>query len=329
MARSEPSRPESAARLRTRLQAIHHGCEDICRYQLVPLDAAAFPAVQAGAHVDLHLPNGLVRQYSLLPSSGPDGYLIAVKHDPAGRGGSHWLHEEARVGMALEISAPRNHFELREDNGQRAPVLLLAGGIGITPVYAMMRALEAQGRPFALHYWGRSLEQMLFADELGADARVQLHLSPAGAGPAAPSAAQVVAATRPDCDVYACGPQPMLDELAALDAGERSGKLYMERFAAPLRTAEGKAAGFEVVLARTGMRVAVGPNETILEVLKARGLDVMYSCEQGVCGACEVICLEGEPQHFDTVRTPQEHAREKTIMICCARSQGERLVLDI
>lgn len=325
MARSEPSPPESAARLRTRLQAIQHGCEDICRYQLVPLAAAGFPAVQAGAHVDLHLPNGLVRQYSLLPSSGPDGYLIAVKRDPAGRGGSHWLHEEARVGMTLEISAPRNHFELREDNGQRAPVLLLAGGIGITPVYAMMRALEAQGRPFELHYWGRSLVQMLFAEELGADARVQLHLSPAGA----PSAAQVVAATRPDCDIYACGPQPMLDELAALDAGERSGKLYMERFAAPLRTDAGTADGFEVVLARTGMRVPVGPDETILEVLKARGLDVMYSCEQGVCGACEVICLEGEPLHFDTVRTPQEHAREKTIMICCARSQGERLVLDI
>ncbi|MCT9810475.1 PDR/VanB family oxidoreductase [Acidovorax sp. Be4] len=327
MARSEPT----ATRLRSRLQAIQHGCEDICHYQLVPLDAPGFPPVQAGAHVDLHLPNGLVRQYSLLPSSGPEGYLIAVKRDRAGRGGSHWLHEEARVGMALEISAPRNHFALRDDNGQQAPVLLLAGGIGITPVYAMMHALEAQGRAFALHYWGRSPARMLFADQLRNDARVQLHLSPAADGPQSPRAAQVVAAARTDCDVYACGPQPMLDELAAMDASQRSGRLYMERFAAPGRSDAGTAmaAGFEVVLARSGMRVPVGPDETILEVLKTRGLDVMYSCEQGVCGACEVICLEGQPQHLDTVRTPQEHAREKTIMICCSRSQGERLVLDI
>ena len=323
MALSDPGLPRAAARL----QAIHHGCEDIWRYLLVPMNGQAFAPVTPGAHVDLHLPNGLVRQYSLLPSSGPEGYWIAVKRDAAGRGGSQWLHAHARVGMALEISAPRNHFELRGDNGREAPVLLLAGGIGITPVYAMLQALEAQGRPFVLHYWGRSLDRMLFADLLGGDDRVQLHASAQGAGP---RAAQVVAQAHPDSDVYACGPQPMLDELAALDPAQRSGRIYMERFAAPLPADPGAAAaGFEVVLARSGQRVAIGPQESILEVLKSRGMDVMYSCEQGVCGACEVTCLEGEPLHLDTVRTPQEHAQEKTIMICCSRSLGERLVLDI
>ena len=315
-----------ATRLRARLQSIHHGCEAVCQYLLVPPDGQAFPPAEPGAHVDLHLPHGPVRQYSLLPPSGPQGYWIAVKRDASGRGGSHWLHEDARVGMALEISAPRNHFALREDNGAQAPVLLLAGGIGITPVYAMLRALEVQGRPFALHYWGRSRAQMLFADLLGADARVQLHVCAQGAGP---RAAEVVAAAHADSDVYACGPQSMLDELAALDASQRRGRIYMERFSAPVPSAAGTAAGFEVLLARSGLRLPVGPQETILEVLKARGLDVMYSCEQGVCGACELTCLEGEPLHLDTVRTPQEHAQEKTIMICCSRSQGERLVLDL
>lgn len=314
--------------LRARLQAIHHGCEDIWRYLLVPANGQAFAPVTPGAHVDLHLPNGLVRQYSLLPASGPEGYWIAVKRDASGRGGSRWLHEGARVGMALEISAPRNHFELREDNGREAPVLLLAGGIGITPVYAMLHALEEQGRPFELHYWGRSLDHMLFADLLGGDPRVHLHVAAQGTGP---RAAQVVAAAGADADVYACGPQSMLDELAALNTSERSGRIYMERFAAPAPVAgdAAAAAGFEVVLARSGLSVPIGPQESILEVLKARGMDVMYSCEQGVCGACEVICLEGEPLHLDSVRTPQEHAQEKTIMICCSRSQGERLVLDI
>ncbi|MFC7207099.1 flavin reductase family protein [Comamonas endophytica] len=249
-----------------------------------------------------------------------------MKRDAAGRGGSQWLHEAARVGMALEISAPRNHFALREDNGAQAPVLLLAGGIGITPVYAMLHALEAQGRTFELHYWGRSLEQMLFAGQLGADSRVQLHVAAQGK---APRAAEVVAAAHADADVYACGPQSMLDELAALDASRRSGRIYMERFAAPVPVDASAAAGFEVVLARSGLRVPVGPEQSILEVLKERGMDVMYSCEQGVCGACEVTCLEGEPLHLDSVRTPQEHAQEKTIMICCSRSLGERLVLDL
>ncbi|MET1115367.1 MAG: PDR/VanB family oxidoreductase [Comamonas sp.] len=325
MALSEPGLQRCAARL----QAIHHGGEGICRYLLVPMQGQEFAPVTPGAHVDLHLPNGLVRQYSLLPSSGPQGYWIAVQHDAAGRGGSQWLHEQARVGMALEISAPRNHFELREDNGRQAPVLLLAAGIGITPVYAMLHALEEQGRPFVLHYWGRSLDRMLFADLLHGDPRVHLHVSAQGAGP---RAAQVVAAAHADADIYACGPQSMLDELAALDTGERSGRIYMERFAAPMPVpgdAPAPAAGFEVVLARSGLRVPIGPQESILEVLKARGMDVMYSCEQGVCGACEVICLEGEPLHLDSVRTPQEHAQERTIMICCSRSMGERLVLDI
>lgn len=326
MALSETVSHEAPLRRPARLQAIHHGCEGVCQYLLVPPRGQAFAPVEPGAHIDLHLPGGLVRQYSLLPSSGPQGYLIAVKRDPAGRGGSHWLHEKARVGMALEISAPRNHFALREDNGAQAPVLLLAGGIGITPVYAMLRALEAQGRPFNLHYWGRSREQMLFADLLDGDARVRLHVSAQGAGP---RAGEVVAAARADTDVYACGPQAMLDELAALDTGQRRGRIYMERFAAPLPSAAAPTAGFEVVLARSGLRVPVGPQQSILEVLKARGMDVMYSCEQGVCGACEVSCLEGEPLHLDTVRTPQEHAQEKTIMICCSRSRGERLVLDL
>lgn len=323
MAPSETGAPRRAARL----QAIVHGCEGVCQYLLVPPDGQAFAPVEPGAHVDLHLPHGLVRQYSLLPSSGPQGYLIAVKRDAAGRGGSRWLHEAARVGMALEISAPRNHFALREDNGAQAPVLLLAGGIGITPVYAMLHALEARGRPFALHYWGRSLDQMLFAEALGADPRVQLHVSAEGPGP---RAAEVVAAAPADADVYACGPQSMLDELAALDATRRGGRIYLERFAAPVPADTGAAAaGFEVVLARSGLRVPIGPRQSILEVLKERGMDVMYSCEQGVCGACEVTCLEGAPLHLDTVRTPQEHAQERTIMICCSRSQGERLVLDL
>ena len=330
MAPSEREAPPAPRRLRSRLQSIHYGCRDIARYRLEPLDGHAFPAVEAGAHIDVHLPNGLTRQYSLLPRSGPQGYVVAVKRDAASRGGSSWMHDQARVGMELELSAPRNHFALRADNGHRAPVLLLAGGIGITPIYAMMRALQEQGRDFVLHYWGRSPQQMLFADRLREDARVRLHARSLGG---MPSVSSVVSGSLPESDVYACGPRTMLDELAAMGAGQRQGRIYMERFA-PIQDAcampeEGNADGFELVLARAGMSLAIAPGETILEVLKARGLDVMYSCEQGVCGACEVTCLEGQALHLDTVRTADEHEAGKTMIICCSRSKGPRLVLDI
>lgn len=311
-----------------RLASIHYGGVDLLRLGLVPVDGQPLPEPEAGAHIDLHLGNGLVRQYSLLlPQSSAQSYSVGIKRDAHSRGGSAWLHEAARVGQLLQISAPRNHFQLQADNGLQAPVVLLAGGIGITPIYAMLHSLQAQGRPWVLHYWGRAPEHMLFHDALAQLPNVQLHIQ-AGDAPAM-SIEQVLQAESADSDVYACGPQSMLDALAALDSSQRRGRVHMERFAGAAIEPGLEAGRFEVELARTGLTVQIPADQTILEVLKAQDLDVMYSCEEGLCGACEVRCLQGQPLHLDSVRTPQEHQAAGTVIICRSRCRGERLVLDI
>lgn len=307
-------------RLALRLTAMRYGARDILLYELEPLDATPLPPVSAGAHLDLHLPGGLIRQYSLITSlCHAERYVVGIKRDADGRGGSRWLHDQARVGQTLEVSLPRNHFPLAED---QAPVCLIAGGIGITPIYSMFKTLVQAGRAVQLHYWSRSPEHALFYRELAADPRVTLHFAHA-TGPQA-ALVELVEGLTPDTGVYACGPGSMLDQLESSGLGER---LHVERFvsAGPL-LAEG---AFNVVLARSGREYLIPPGETILNVLLQAGEDVLYSCEQGVCGACEVKVLEGQPVHGDTVYSADEHDRRGSMMICCSSSASARLLLDI
>jgi tetrachlorobenzoquinone reductase len=285
------------------------------------------PPATPGAHIDVHLPSGGLRQYSLVtPLCSATSYVIAVKREATGRGGSVWLHDEASVGTELLIGRPRNNFELDETAEE---TLLLAAGIGITPIYAMFERLQQLGRPVRLHYWSRSAEHALFRERLeGHPDATLIHSS----GGRAVSADDVLRVAPPGAEIYCCGPSSMLDQCIA--SAPRPQHLHVERFA---NAAKGQCAsepqdgvaGFIVHLARKKRDIEVAAGETILNTLIAAGIDVAYSCEEGVCGACETTVLEGTPLHRDAVRSPEEHQRRKTFMICCSLSRESRLVLDI
>jgi ferredoxin-NADP reductase len=285
------------------------------------------PQAAPGAHVDVHVPGVGLRQYSLVtPLCSATSYVVAVKREAAGRGGSVWLHEEARVGTELSIGRPRNNFELDETAEE---TVLLAAGIGITPIYAMFERLQQLGRPVRLHYWSRSAEHALFRDRLESHPNASLIYSSGGR---AVSAGDVVRAASPRAEIYCCGPSPMLEECIA--SRSPSQHLHVERFA-NTATGQGESelrddvAGFTVHLARQKRDIEVAAGETILNSLIAAGIDVAYSCEEGVCGACETKVLEGTPLHRDAVRSPEEHQQRRTFMICCSLSRERRLVLDI
>jgi len=305
-----------------RLTAIRYGASDILLFELQPLDGAPLHEVSAGAHLDLYLPGGLVRQYSLItPLCDLGRYVVGVKRDAKGRGGSRWLHDNARVGQTLEVSAPRNHFQL---SYSEAPVCLIAGGIGITPIYSMYKALQKAKHPVHLHYWSRSPEHTLFLHELKSDTEMTLHFSNNSSSNRQSELLDLVQGLSGNMQVYACGPASMLDQLESSGLGDQ---LHVERFGSTSQViAEGS---FNVVLARSGREYLIPPGETILDVLLEGGEDVLYSCEQGVCGACEVKVLEGEPVHGDTVFSKDEHARRCSMMICCSTSASARLLLDI
>ncbi|WP_156959735.1 PDR/VanB family oxidoreductase [Nocardia sp. BMG51109] len=310
------------------VRAIEYAGTDSVFVRLESLDGRTLPRAEAGAHIDIRLPDGVplesssrVRQYSLLlPLCTPTGYVVAVRRTAAGRGGSRWIHDGMRVGTTVRVTGPRNNFRIDENVTEH---LLLAGGIGITPIYSMLARLTEIGHRARLHYYCRSAEHALFLDELSADPRVSVHHG---------SAAHPLAAAFDDigtgADVYCCGPERMLRhaESCARDRGHR---WHAERFAAA-GGGIGAPAGdeFRVRLARQAIEVSVPPGESILEALLAAGADVEYSCEEGVCGACESRVVAGAPEHRDSVRSPAEHDELGTVMICCARG-SETLVLDL
>lgn len=310
--------PSPVSRIPVRLHSITYAAIDALQFEFRPSDGTALPAAGPGAHVDLHLPNGLIRPYSLV-STAP--YVIAVKREAEGRGGSAWLHDHARVGMGFEISPPRNAFPLDET---ASISLLLAGGIGITPIMAMYRRLRDLGRAVTLHYWSRSPAHTLFRDELAGAPGVTLH---EGDTAARGNLSAIVAATAPDTELYCCGPDRMLSALAAATVGRAPGHIHSERFSASELTPQDE--GFTIALARTGTDLAVAPGRTILETLIAADIDVSYSCEQGICGACETKLIDGSPLHRDSFRTAEEHDRLGTVMVCCVGSRSARLVLDL
>jgi len=308
---------------RFRVQAMHLGAEQIHLYELVPVTPMQLPEVEPGAHIDLQLPNGLLRQYSLIsPLCDARRYLIAVKREAQGRGASRWLHDQLRLGQTLEVSACRNSFPLRDTEDD---YLLLAGGIGITPIYSMYRHLQAQGKRLRLHYWGRSADTMLFHEALQAEADATLH---AGQEAPRPRLQEVLAGVSQNTSIYCCGPQSMIDELQATAAEQGLERVYHERFGKAVIDTE-DSDSFEMVLARSGRVIAVAKDETMLEALIKQEVEVMYSCEQGICGACEVRCLEGDILHLDSVQTAAEHEKNGTVMVCCSRAASARIVLDI
>lgn len=317
--------------LQVRIARKNAEAQDICSLELVPLDGHSLPAFTAGSHIDLHLPGGLVRQYSLCNDPAESQrYVVGVLRDAASRGGSAAVHEQLGEGQQITIGAPRNHFELHA--GRPARHLLLAGGIGITPMLAMARQLAREGADFELHYCARSRERMAFADLLQSmpwAGQVHLHLD--GEGGARPlDLAGLLGRPQPGLHLYVCGPRGFMD--AALDqaraAGWDSAQLHYEFFAGEAVQREGDGA-FEVEIASTGQVVRVAPEQTVVQALAGIGVEVQTSCEQGVCGTCLTRVLSGEPEHRDMYLTEDEQAACDQFLPCCSRGRSGRLVLDL
>ncbi|MFT8646168.1 PDR/VanB family oxidoreductase [Gluconacetobacter sp.] len=293
-------------------------------FDLRPL-SGPLPAWQAGAHVDLFLGDGLIRQYSLCGDPArQDRYRLAVLLEPDSRGGSKAVHAHVRPGARLAIGAPRNLFPLRPGTG---PAMLVGGGIGVTPLIAMAHALHEQGRDFVLHYVARDpvfaplLRRTPFAD------RVRVHdRSRAEAPRFDPSGALADHAGTAGLSVYVCGPSGLMEAVAhaAGAAGVPPEDIHREAF-----SAQPVAAGrtFEVLAARAGLRVTVGGDEPITTALARAGLRVPVSCEQGICGTCVVTLLEGEADHRDSYLTDDERADQ--IALCCSRARSPLLVVDL
>lgn len=302
--------------------------EGIRSFRLEASDGQPLSMAPAGAHVDIHLPNELVRQYSLCNDPAETGfYRVAIKQEPQSRGGSQWFHETAQIGTALKISAPRSLLGVAPDAGRH---ILVAGGIGITPLYSMAMHLVGVGEPFELHYFARSKEQAAFFDRLStgvfADhSRFYFGLDPVDLAPVLDG---FFPGFGEGSHLYVCGPSPFMD-VVRVRASQiwATNQIHEERFA-PV-AAPVNAEGFKVVLARSCLSVDVPANSSILDALMASGHEIEHSCEQGFCGSCMTALLEGEADHRDTFLTQDEIESGQWIMPCVSRAKTARLVLDL
>ena len=302
---------------------------DIVCLELIPTDLDFLPAFTAGAHIDIEIKPGVVRQYSLCNNpSEQNRYQIAVLRDPQSRGGSIGVHEELKEGQAVSISAPRNLFEL----GTHANTLLLAGGIGITPILCMAEELSARGAEFTMHYGARSQDRAAFLKRISGSSfgtRVHTHFDD-GEDEQKLNLRAVLGACSSDTHLYVCGPTGFIEAVkkTAQELGWATERVHLEYFgAAPVEPAGN--GNFEVKLARSGKTIAVEPHETISQALFNNGIDHETSCCQGACGSCMTRVLEGEVDHRDKYLTDKEKAESKYMLICCSRAKSPVLVLDM
>lgn len=308
----------------------------VARKQIVARDVAAFrlepltgqlPTFQPGAHIDVHLPNGLTRQYSLINAPGEtDHYTIAVKRDAHSRGGSTCLHDDVHEGDVLATSAARNNFPLRRD---ALKTVMIAGGIGITPMLSMAQTLHVQRLPFDLHCFAQSREHLGFEHILSEFGTAMiLHL---GLGPDETRVRlqQILHAHGEAEHAYICGPGPMLEAARNIAAqqGWPDAAVHFEYFKNANTIDD--SSSFEIALARSAMTLKVPAGRTILEVLHENGIDAPSSCEQGACGTCLATVIEGQPDHQDVYLSQSERDRGDRILTCVSRAKSNRLVLDI
>jgi vanillate O-demethylase ferredoxin subunit len=302
-------------------------CPRVVCVELVAADGARLPDFVAGAHVDVQLTNGQVRSYSLVGRSADGlGYRIGVKREDASRGGSAWLHDVARLGMRLDISAPKGEFQLIED---ALVSVFIAGGIGITPLLPMMARLNEIGRPWQLHYAASQPSEMAFrpliGDLAGQGGQVHTYFSD-GSTPRMDIEALVRSADE-QAHLYCCGPARMIDAYVRACASHPAATVHFERFAA--EQAAATEGGFTLELARDGRKLAVPAGKTILDVLLDAGVEMPYSCGQGVCGSCLTRVLAGEPDHRDCFLTEGERAANESMLVCCSGARSASLVIDL
>ncbi|PQO23259.1 cytochrome [Rhodobacteraceae bacterium WD3A24] len=284
----------------------------------------ALPRWSPGAHLDVILPGGETRKYSLCGPAGAETYQIAVLREPESRGGSAWLHDAVQAGDRLSVRGPRNHFRLDED----APAhVLIAGGIGITPIIAMADRLRALGRDYRIHYAGRARAGMAFADRLERDHGDRLTLYPGDAG-ARMDLGAIFEAAPAGAQICACGPERLLSALEAMAEG-RDCTLTVEHFSASSGLLDpANETAFEVELRDSDLTLTVPADRTLLEVLRSKGIDVASDCEEGLCGSCELEVVAGDVDHRDRVLSRAERREGTRMMACCSRARnGGKLVL--
>lgn len=307
------------------IAAVTRAAEAVVALDLVPAGETLLPPWAPGAHIDLHLPSGRIRKYSLCGDPADRRrYRIAVLRQGEA-GGSAEIHDALAVGHRLPVSGPFNHFPLEPAAGY----LFVAGGIGITPLLPMIEAVAAQRRPWRLIYVGRSRAGMAFAERLAGHAGRVVSIATEESG--RPDLAAAFAALPEDHAVYSCGPEAMMAELTALAAAAgRPDAVHIERFGAPARApdATAEAHGFEVVLVG-GERFQVPAERSIVEVLRDAGVACAMTCSEGYCGACLTSVVEGAVDHRDSYLTAAEQASGRMMMICVSRAKGDRLVIDL
>ncbi|NUU26213.1 MAG: oxidoreductase [Streptomycetaceae bacterium] len=292
-----------------------------------PPEAAGrpLPAWTPGAHIDLVLPNGLTRQYSLC--GDPDdssAWQIAVLREPNGRGGSAYVHDKLTAGTPITTRGPRNNFALEK----AASYLFVAGGIGITPILPMLRAAHAAGADWQLLYGGRTRASMAFRDELtalGTD-NGRVRICPEDETGLLDINGALETEAR---HVYCCGPEGLLAAVEHHCTARPDVSLHVERFKPREDFADAQSTAFEVHLRQSARTIVVPPETSILEAVEAAGVMVLSSCREGTCGTCETDVLEGTPEHRDSLLTEQDRAANETMLICVSRSRGPRLVLDL
>jgi len=303
--------------------------QDIAGFELARVDGGALPAFSAGSHIDVQLPGGLTRQYSLCNDSGEQHrYRIAVLRDPASRGGSVAMHDKVHEGDVIQISAPRNHFPLQ--HAQRS--LLFAGGIGVTPLLCMAQRLAAIGADFEMHYATRSAERTAFRGEIIDSAfanKVSFHHDDGDAAQML-NVPGALGAFDAGTHIYVCGPGGFINHVVqvAQGMGWPATHIHLEYFAAAPQDHSADAA-FDVKIASTGKTCTVPAGQSVVQALAKHGIEILTSCEQGVCGTCITRVLEGEPDHRDLYFTDEEKAKNDQFTPCCSRSRTPVLVLDL
>ena len=321
----------TAPTLKALVHTMRHEADGIVSVEFRPgAPGVVFPPFAAGSHIDLHLGNGLVRSYSLCnPASDSGRYVVGVLNDKKSRGGSRYVHQQLRVGQVIDISAPRNNFELHEDAPKS---VLVSGGIGVTPIFCMLQRLAALGRPVEVVYCARTRKEAAFIEAIEAladKAQVTWHFDDEAGAP--PQLDKLLAGRGADSHYYCCGPTPMLDAFEKSCAQLGYANAHIERFAAVVVESAANAHGFEVVCEKSGKSVEVPAGKSVLDALIDAGLNPDHSCKEGVCGACEtaVLDFDGELDHQDGILTKIERQSGKTMMICVSRCTGKRLVLDV
>lgn len=295
----------------------------ITEFTLEPTTSISLPSFTAGAHLTLRTPSGAMRRYSLInDGTAPTCFVLGIKREAASRGGSQSMHEQALVGTELAVTSLENSFALSE-----APdYLLIAGGIGVTPIYAMARELERKGKPFRIIYCTRTAEETAYLDELRAEFGARLHVHHDDGDPTQAFDFWDEFEEPRKTQVYCCGPKPLMAEIDALSGHWPEGRVNFEDFR-PVETVRPDDMPFEVELKRSGRIITVPAERSILEALRDAGVATTSSCESGTCGTCKTGLISGDVEHRDMVLMDDE--RDSHIMICISRAHAGRLVLDL